>query len=144
MSILEGPEPLRKFASAMRRALPDRSDVDLYWGLRFALAMAHQTIRDSKRLTKSSEGLCDLNDVTGVIDRIVAVSVMALTDGTGRRAGIRIRRRCGARRTDKCYESPSIARASVGVAIAAPRLFRMPAAWVTSSALLLARTPLEI
>src|SRR6202162_1285113 len=70
---------LRKFAAAMRRSLPDRSAVDLYWGLHFALAMAHQTIRDSERLTKLSEGLCDLNDVEGVIERIVAVSVMALT-----------------------------------------------------------------
>jgi hypothetical protein len=70
---------LRKFAAAMRRSLPDRSEVDLYWGLHFALAMAHQTIRDSERLTKLSEGLCDLNDVAGIIDRIVAVSVMALT-----------------------------------------------------------------
>src|ERR1700741_3318643 len=39
---------LRKFAAAMRRSLPDRSAVDLYWGLHFALAMAHQTIRDSE------------------------------------------------------------------------------------------------
>jgi AcrR family transcriptional regulator len=70
---------LRKFAAAMRRSLPDCSDVDLYWGLHFALAMAHQTIRDSERLTKLSEGRCDLNDVAGVIERIVAVSVMALT-----------------------------------------------------------------
>jgi AcrR family transcriptional regulator len=70
---------LRKFAAAMRRSLPDCSDVDLYWGLHFALAMAHQTIRDSERLTKLSEGRCDLNDVAGVIDRVVAVSVMALT-----------------------------------------------------------------
>ena len=73
---------MRKFTSAMRRSLPDRGDADLYWGLHFALAMAHQTIRDSERLTKLSEGLCDLNDVTGVIDRIVAVSVMALTAGS--------------------------------------------------------------
>jgi hypothetical protein len=28
-----------------------------------------------------SEGVCDLNDVAGIIDRIVAVSVMALTGG---------------------------------------------------------------
>jgi AcrR family transcriptional regulator len=70
---------LRKFAAAMRRSLPDCSDVDLYWGLHFALAMAHQTIRDSERLTKLSEGRCDLNDVAGVIDRVVAVSAMALT-----------------------------------------------------------------
>jgi AcrR family transcriptional regulator len=69
---------LRKFAAAMRRSLPDRSEVDLYWGMHFALAMAHQTIRDGERLTKLSEGLCDLNDVEMVIERIVAVSVTAL------------------------------------------------------------------
>jgi Tetracyclin repressor-like, C-terminal domain len=70
---------LRKFSAAMRRSLPERSGVDLYWSLHFALAMAHQTIRDSERLTKLSEGSCDLNDVAGVIERIVAVSVLALT-----------------------------------------------------------------
>jgi AcrR family transcriptional regulator len=72
---------LRKFAAAMRRSLPDCREVDLYWGLHFALAMAHQTIRDGERLTKLSEGLCDLNDVQEMIDRIVAVSVLALTGG---------------------------------------------------------------
>src|SRR5216683_2846465 len=72
---------LRKFAAAMRRALPDRDEVDLYWGLHFALAMSHQTIRDSERLIRLSEGKCDLNDVAGIIERIVAVSVMALTGG---------------------------------------------------------------
>jgi hypothetical protein len=46
--------------------------------LHFALAMAHQTIRDSERLTKLSEGLRDLNHVEGIIERIVAVSVKAL------------------------------------------------------------------
>src|ERR1700739_3168418 len=70
---------LRKYAAAMRRSHPPVSEVDLYWGLHFALAMAHQTIRDSERLTKLSEGSCDLNDVQGIIERIVAVSVMALT-----------------------------------------------------------------
>jgi hypothetical protein len=70
---------LRKFAAAMRRSLPGRDAVELYWGLHFALAMAHQTIRDSERLTKLSEGSCDLDDVQGIIERIVAVSVTALT-----------------------------------------------------------------
>src|SRR6202040_1065322 len=74
---------LRKFAAAMRRSLPDCGDADLYWGLHFALAMAHQTIRDSERLTKLSEGKCDLDDVNGIIERVVAVSVMALTGGEG-------------------------------------------------------------
>ena len=70
---------LRKFIAAMRRAVPGRDDIDLYWGLNFALAMSHHTIREKERLTKLSEGQCDLNDVAGIIDRVVSVSVMALT-----------------------------------------------------------------
>jgi AcrR family transcriptional regulator len=70
---------LRKFIVALRRALPDRGEAELYWGLHFALAMAQQTVRDSERLTKLSEGKCDLDDVEGVISRVVDVAVMALT-----------------------------------------------------------------
>ena len=70
---------LRKFAAAMRRSLPGRDEAELYWGLHFALAMAHHTIREKERLAKLSEGNCDLNDVQGIIDRVVAVSVMALS-----------------------------------------------------------------
>jgi len=72
---------LKKFAAAMRRALPDSREADIYWGLHFALAMAHQTIRDSERLTRLSEGKCELDDVEAIIARIVAVSVLALTAG---------------------------------------------------------------
>jgi hypothetical protein len=66
-------------------ALPDRGEVELYWALHFALAMAHQTVRDSERLTKLSEGKCGLDDVAGIIERVVAVSVMALTQGEAER-----------------------------------------------------------
>ena len=69
---------LRKFAAALKHALPDCREVELYWGLHFALAMAHHTIRDSERLTKLSEGQCDLDDVSGVIERVVSVAAMAL------------------------------------------------------------------
>jgi AcrR family transcriptional regulator len=72
---------LRKFIAAMKRALPERSDVELYWGLHFALAMAQQTVRDTERLTKLSEGKCDVDDVDGVIARVVRVAVMALSAG---------------------------------------------------------------
>ena len=71
---------LRKFADAISRALPDCNEADLYWGLHFALAMAHQTIRDTERLTKLSDGKCDLDDVEAVIERIVRVAVLALTE----------------------------------------------------------------
>ncbi len=87
---------LRKFAAAMRRSLPGCSDADLYWGLHFALAMAHQTIRDGERLTRLSEGICDLNDVEAVIERVVAVSVMALSG----------------RQTEKPMDSPGLKRAA--------------------------------
>jgi AcrR family transcriptional regulator len=72
---------LRKFVAAMRRSLPDRNDVELYWGLHFALAMAQQTVRDSERLAKLSEGKCDVDDVDAVVERVVAVAVMGLTTG---------------------------------------------------------------
>ena len=72
---------LRKFVVATAGALPDRGEAELYWGLHFALAMAQQTVRDSERLTKLSEGQCDLDDVEGVIARVVDVAVMALTAG---------------------------------------------------------------
>ena len=70
---------LRKFAAAMRRTLPDRDEAELYWGLHFALAMAHHTIREKERLAKLSEGKCDLDDVQAIIDRVVSVAAMALT-----------------------------------------------------------------
>lgn len=72
---------LRRFAEAMKRALPERDMADIYWGLHFALAMAHQTINDVERLTKLSDGACDLTDVEGITERIVATSVMALIGG---------------------------------------------------------------
>ena len=88
---------LRKFAAAMKRALPGRDEVDLYWGLHFALAMAHQTIRDSERLTKLSDGKCDLNDVNAIIERVVAVATLALTASPGRapRGSARVARAVG-------------------------------------------------
>jgi hypothetical protein len=38
-----------------RQCAPERSEVDFYWGLHFALAMVQQIIRDSERLIKLSE-----------------------------------------------------------------------------------------
>ena len=80
---------LRKFVVALRRALPNRDEAELYWGLHFALAMAQQTVRDSERLTKLSDGKCDLDDVEGVIARVVDVAVMALSGASGSKAAPR-------------------------------------------------------
>ena len=84
---------LRKFAAALRRALPECDEADLFWGLHFALAMAHQTIRDTERLTKLSEGKCDLDDVEALIERIVGACAMMLTmRTTGLRDSAPVRR----------------------------------------------------
>ena len=69
---------LRKFAAAMRRALPERDEVELLWGMHFALAMAHHTIRDGERLARLSDGKCELDDVDAIIQRVVSVAALAL------------------------------------------------------------------
>jgi AcrR family transcriptional regulator len=71
---------LRRFADALRGALPNRNDVDIYWGLHFTLAMIRQTVTDSDRLRKLSGDLCDLDDVDDIIERIVRVATFALTE----------------------------------------------------------------
>jgi hypothetical protein len=48
--------------------------------------MAQQTVRDSERLTKLSDGQCDLDDVEGVVARVVQVAAMALTGGAAENA----------------------------------------------------------
>ncbi|MEH2513049.1 AcrR family transcriptional regulator [Nitrobacteraceae bacterium AZCC 1564] len=69
---------LQRFAVALRNALPDREEVDIYWGLHFALAMIRQTVTDNERLRKLSGGLCDTSDTDDIIHRIVAVATDAL------------------------------------------------------------------
>lgn len=85
---------LRKFIAAMRRSLPGLPDVELFWGLHFALAMAQQTVRDSERLTKLSEGQCDVDDVEGIVARVVSVAAMALAT---RRAEAKVASKVAAR-----------------------------------------------
>lgn len=69
---------LQRFAVALRNALPDREEVDIYWGLHFALAMIRQTVTDNERLRKLSGGLCDTSDTDDIIRRIVSVATDAL------------------------------------------------------------------
>ena len=43
--------------------------------------VAPSVAKVKERLTKLSDGKCDLDDVAAIIERVVAVSVMALTGG---------------------------------------------------------------
>lgn len=69
---------LRRFAAAMQRAAPDVPEADIYWALHFALAMTHETINGAERLRRLSGGACNLDDVAGIVARIVEVTVLAL------------------------------------------------------------------
>ena len=73
---------LQRFAVALRNALPEREEVDIYWGLHFALAMSHHTIRERERLTKLLGRTMRPQRRPGHRrSRVVSVSVMALTGG---------------------------------------------------------------
>ena len=80
---------LQRFAAALRRALPSRDEVDIYWGLHFTLAMIRQTVTDGERLHKLSGGLCNTSDTTDIIGRIVAIAEEALTGGDRKPVSIR-------------------------------------------------------
>jgi hypothetical protein len=76
---------LQRFAAALRRALPNKNEADIYWGLHFALAMQRQTVTDRERLFKLSGGVCNTDDTEDVIARIVEIAGDALT-GSGTQA----------------------------------------------------------
>ena len=80
---------LQRFAMALRRALPNRNEADIYWGLHFALSMQRQTVTDRERLLKLSGGACTTDDTESVIKRIVAVAEDALTGGERKPVSLR-------------------------------------------------------
>ncbi len=73
---------LRRFAAALRRALPQAPEADIYWALHFALAMTHETINGAERLQRLSGGACDLDDVAGIVARITTAVVQTLAART--------------------------------------------------------------
>lgn len=82
---------LQRFVSALRLALPHRDEVDIYWGIHFALGMVRQTVTDSERLRKLSGGLCDLNDTDDIIRRIVSTTRDALVGSADAAAPLAVR-----------------------------------------------------
>ena len=65
-------EIARPFTEAFRRALPDLDQVDLLWKMYFSVGVMAHTLAGAEHLTVISGGLCDLADVEGTLDRIVA------------------------------------------------------------------------
>ena len=73
---------LRKFAAAMRRSLPGRDDADLYLGPAFCAgdgAPHHPRARAADQTVGRASAISTTS--RAIIERVVAVSVMALTQG---------------------------------------------------------------
>lgn len=65
-------EPVkRKFETALRRALPDLPPLEMFWREHFLVGAMCHTIADTHRLEVISGGLCDPNDVEGMLRRLI-------------------------------------------------------------------------
>lgn len=65
-------DPLvRRFINALRDALPDSDDVDIYWCYHFLSGALTLTFADTKRIDALSGGLCHSSDFESVHKRMV-------------------------------------------------------------------------
>jgi AcrR family transcriptional regulator len=68
-----------RFQAAVRRALPDLPERDLFWRLHVLVgAMAH-TMADSTKLRFLSDGVCDADDVDAAVRQLVHLGTALLT-----------------------------------------------------------------
>ncbi len=65
-------EHLRRFIPALKRALPDAPEPELYWAMHFALGTMHYTFTHLQRLNTISRGACDISRADEVISRMIA------------------------------------------------------------------------
>jgi AcrR family transcriptional regulator len=65
-------EPIRaRFETVLKRALPDLPPLELFWREHFLVGVMCHTIADTHRLEVISGGLCDPNDVDGMLRRLI-------------------------------------------------------------------------
>ncbi len=66
-------DPLvRRFIAAIRRALPDTPEDDVYWGYHFLSGALVLTLAETGRIDNLSNGLCRSSDLAGVHSRLPA------------------------------------------------------------------------
>jgi AcrR family transcriptional regulator len=61
-----------RFLAALRRALPRMPDAEIFWRMHFLIGAAAHTLAGQHHLEAISDGLCDLKDTQGILDRLVA------------------------------------------------------------------------
>ncbi len=80
-------DPLvRRFIAAIRRALPDAPEDDVYWGYHFLSGALVLTLAETGRIDNLSNGLCQSHDLASVHSRLpafFAAGFAAMTGATG-------------------------------------------------------------
>ncbi|HEY1583941.1 MAG TPA: TetR/AcrR family transcriptional regulator [Chthoniobacterales bacterium] len=74
----EFAEKTRRFHRALRRALPELSDVEAHWRLHFAYGSFFHAVAHSQVLELSSGGRCRLTNVETVLKRIITFCAAGL------------------------------------------------------------------
>lgn len=62
---------LQRFALSLARALPHLPQQEVYWRLHFIMGVQHSLYTDMKRLETLSGGLCQLDDLEAVANRVI-------------------------------------------------------------------------
>jgi AcrR family transcriptional regulator len=77
-----------KLVSILKRALPDYSDEDIFWGYHFVTGALMNTLARTGRIDRLSGGICRSNDFPEVkkrIARFMAAGFLALADPASRK-----------------------------------------------------------
>jgi len=89
---------VQKFIAAMRRALPDCADRDLYWAYHFLSGALTLTFAETGRIDKLSDGLCRASDLDAVHERLVPFCAAGIRAVCLPAPASRARSRAGTRR----------------------------------------------
>ncbi len=70
MMVVHFDPVVRKLVSILKRALPDYSDEDLYWGYHFVTGSLMNTLARTGRIDRLSDGLCRSDDFPSIKKRM--------------------------------------------------------------------------
>ncbi len=71
-------EVFRCFCDSLGRALPGMDRAELFWRIQFILGMVTHTLMAGDRIRLCTEGLCNIDDIDEVIDRMARFAAAGL------------------------------------------------------------------
>lgn len=70
-------EVMKRFPAAFKRALPELEPIEFFWRIHFMIGVMVHSM-DTSKIQMISGGVCDPNDIEGIIERMVNFSVAGL------------------------------------------------------------------